>query len=100
MPRQHREAHPPNTQLFQNMSSQSKSPINDACTGVLVGPVIGGLFEPVQVGWLATGGLVACSLWTLLFVQESLDSKTRMEVSLKLISGFRVLVDMVYGHVI
>ena len=57
----------------------------DCCSviwaGLLAGPVIGGLLDPVQVGWLATGGLIACSIWTLLFVQESLDRKTRLEVS-------------------
>ena len=47
-----------------------------------MGPVIGGLLQPVQVGWLATGGLIASSIWTLLFVQESLDRKTRLEVRL------------------
>ena len=41
-------------------------------SGVVVGPLVGGLLSPLTAAWVGAGGVLFNALYTLLFVKESL----------------------------
>ncbi|KAK9787487.1 hypothetical protein WJX73_002756 [Symbiochloris irregularis] len=46
--------------------------------GFLLGPLLGGLLDPVQCGVFAAGGLGACILWVILFLPETLPPAAKL----------------------
>ena len=50
---------------------------------VQVGPTLGGHLTPLQCGWLAAGGVMACILYVLLLLPETLTVESKQQVSLQ-----------------
>ena len=46
-----------------------------------VGPTLGGHLTPLQCGWLAAGGVMACILYVLLLLPETLSMESKQQVS-------------------
>ena len=54
--------------------------LNCSCWLWQVGPTLGGHLTPLQCGWLAAGGVLACIVYTLLLLPETLTSEVKHQV--------------------
>lgn len=52
-----------------------------AClAGFLLGPQIGGHFDPLQCGFISAGGIALCIVWVILFLPETLPPSAKLAV--------------------
>lgn len=49
-------------------------------SGFLMGPLVGGLFNPMQCGMFAVCGLALCMFWVIFALPETLKPTTQLEV--------------------
>ncbi len=49
-------------------------------SGVVAGPLAGGLLSPLVAAWVGAGGVLFNALYTIVFVKESLPAAARRQV--------------------
>lgn len=53
-------------------------------SGVVAGPLAGGLLTPLAAAWVGAGGVLFNALYTIFFVRESLPYAARKQVSINI----------------